>query len=243
MVAAGRCAVDIELGDTTTDSRDGGDGHANSHALDAAETDSEVLEQRVDNEGKDGREEDDRQGVEVVEQIIRRAVEGHGSGQVGGRSPNATVVEVVDGDVQEDLACRPGTADVSDKAVIPASCLPLLSQSGGPGSIPEALLPDHKLVLLAADQRDLEELAELGAHRGLLDDSLFNAEEDDDDQAIHDCRKKVCQPVTDIALCVGTLREGVGSVISWSPQETKITRKRTLFLPLALGITTLQAGE
>lgn len=103
VVAAGRGAVDAPLDQGADEAGEGGDGEADGEAGDAAELDAVAGEAGVEDVAEEGDGDDDGEGVEVVEEVVGRAVGDHRGALVGGYGADAAVVHDPDGEVEEDL--------------------------------------------------------------------------------------------------------------------------------------------
>lgn len=102
IVSARRGLVDVVLKDGIGHGADGGERKPKGHLADGAPLDSHPAKEGVEKMIHDGRDDDNRHGVEVIEEIVRNTVSLHtGSKGVGG-STKGTVVDVVDGEEAKD---------------------------------------------------------------------------------------------------------------------------------------------
>lgn len=72
--------VDVVLDDCCGDHGKGGEHEAEGHALDGCELDVLLAEEGVEEVVDDGYEDDEGDGVEVGDDVVGDAVEGHGGG-------------------------------------------------------------------------------------------------------------------------------------------------------------------
>lgn len=113
-VSAGRSLVNIVLDNGTTSSGDSGEGETEGDSADTAEFDVRLAKTGIDDVGQEGNEDDNGQGVEVAEEIVGCTCGYHGCTLGGGDGTNTTVVDVVDGEVEEDGASLEGPDDIVD---------------------------------------------------------------------------------------------------------------------------------
>lgn len=80
VVAAGGHLVDVVLHHSGGDHGHGGETETEGHTLQRGEVDADLSKARVDDSVQDGDHDDDGDGVEVLNQIVGRAVQLHGRG-------------------------------------------------------------------------------------------------------------------------------------------------------------------
>ena len=80
VLAADGGVVDVVLDDGCGDHCEGGEHEAEEHALDGGELDALLAEEGVEEVVDDGDEDDEGDGVEVSDDVVGDAVEGHGRG-------------------------------------------------------------------------------------------------------------------------------------------------------------------
>ena len=123
VVVAWAHLVDVVLKDTCIDHRNADDDEASRDALDGAEVDALPAQEGVDAVVEDGDEDDDRDGVQVLDQVVRSAVERHSGGHGAVVAVNLRVAEPEDGRPQEDLTRRGGTGHFADEIIVPREVL------------------------------------------------------------------------------------------------------------------------
>ena len=123
VVVAWAHLVEVMLKNTCVDHRSTNDHETSRNALDRAEIDTPPAQEWVDDVVKDGDEDDDRDGVQVLDQIVGSAVESHGCSHCTVVAVNLRVAEPEDRGPQEDLACRDGTRHFADELIVPGEIL------------------------------------------------------------------------------------------------------------------------
>lgn len=110
--------------------------------LDRGEIDSHPPESRVDDPIEDGDQDDDGDGVQVLDQVVGRSVQGHAGSDGTQVTIDLGVAQPVEREPTEDLAGFEGTSDFANELVVPGNpgrnC-PLLIGAGLSG-IPETRL-------------------------------------------------------------------------------------------------------
>ena len=115
--------VDIMLKDTRVDHRSTNDHEASRHALDGTEVDAFPAKEGVNHIVEDGDEDDDRDGVQVLDQVVGSAVERHSGSHGTVVAINLGVAEPKDRKPQEDLTCRDCSSHFSDELIVPGKVL------------------------------------------------------------------------------------------------------------------------
>ena len=111
--------VDVVLKDTCIDHRNTDNDEASRDALDGAEVDALPAQEGVDVVVEDGDEDDDRDGVQVLDQIVRSAVDRHSGGHGAAVAVNLRVAGPEGGCPQEGLTRRGGTGHFADELIVP----------------------------------------------------------------------------------------------------------------------------
>lgn len=161
--------VHAVLDNGADDTRDNSEDESKCHAVDTAELNSLALKVGVHELGHDRRYDDDSQRVKVVEKIVRRAVGSHGGTLVALHGADTAVVQVPDGDVEEDLDGFPRPLRIADVLLRPVDGFTLFGKRGGLDVIPEVLREDVAFALLQRADGDFGEAAQIGSD-GLLPD-------------------------------------------------------------------------
>jgi len=115
--------VDIVLKNTCVDHRSTNDHEASRNALNGAEVDAFSAEEWVNNVIEDGNEDDDRDGVQILDQVVGRAVQRHRRRH---RTEVAFILRVAEPKYrgpQEDLTRRDGTGHFADEIIVPGEVL------------------------------------------------------------------------------------------------------------------------
>lgn len=115
--------ADVVLENNCVDHRSTDDHEAGRNTLDGAEVDALPAQERVDDVVKDRDEDDDRDGVQVHDQVVGGAVERHSGGHSAVVAINLRVAEPEDRGPQEDLTRRDGTGDFADEIIVPSEVL------------------------------------------------------------------------------------------------------------------------
>lgn len=210
MVAARGSLVDAPLDDGADGGGDGGDEETEAQAADTAEADAVLAEEGVDAVVDDGDGDDDGERVEVGDEIIGGAVGGHGGGLRGRDTADTAVVEVVDGEEEEDLTGGEGTGDIVDETVGPGDGLvavggdALFREDGRLRRVPEAVAA-HALETAALEGHadDLEDVRQDGAIGRDLDGALVEHGENAGHHHVQDTRNQEGEPVSHVFLRVG----------------------------------------
>ncbi|CAH0027857.1 unnamed protein product [Clonostachys rhizophaga] len=163
--AVGVHLVDVVLHDGGGDHGEGGDDETGGHTLDGGGGEADLAEAGVDDVVEDGDHDDDRDRVEVLDDIVGDAVELHGAGLNGQVTGHLVVGEEEDGQEEEDLAGHETTADFVDPGVIVGHPGRALSSGDarGLGDIPVEL---EGLGAAADVPEHAQELGEQGAGGG-----------------------------------------------------------------------------
>lgn len=96
----------------------GGDQETNCHTLDGGERDTQLAETGVQKVINEGDHDDDRDRVQVLNNIVGNTVENHGGGLSGQVTGHLVVSQMEDGQVEEDLAGQETTLDFIDPGII-----------------------------------------------------------------------------------------------------------------------------
>ena len=115
--------VDIMLKDTRVDHRSADDHEASRNALDGTEVDAIPAKEWVNHMFEDGDEDDDRDGVQVLDQIVGSAVKRHSGSHGTVVAVNLGVAEPEDRKPQEDLTCRDCSSHFPDELIVPGEAL------------------------------------------------------------------------------------------------------------------------
>src|SRR5258706_8877068 len=115
--------VDIVLKNTSVDHRNTNDHEASRNAFDGTEVDAFPAKEGVNHVVEDGDEDDDRDGVQVQDQIIGSAVERHSSSHSTVVAVNLGVAEPEDRKPHEDLTRRDCTSHFPDELIVPGEVL------------------------------------------------------------------------------------------------------------------------
>ena len=139
---AGRPLVNELLKDGGVQHGESGDEETGVDTLDGREVDSELPETGVDEVVEDWDEDDDGDGVQVLDQVVGSSVQGHSGGDGTQVTIDLGVAQPEEGEPTEDLASLEGTSDFTNELVVPCD----LSRGGtlfvgtGLGDIPETRL-------------------------------------------------------------------------------------------------------
>lgn len=159
--------------------------------------------------GEDGDSNDDGQGVEVAEQVIGSTMGRHGPGLRGGDGTDTAIVDVVDGEVEEDGASLDGADDIINSLIGPCNLLTtegvdaLGTESRRVGLLPKSLDPESALALLDGYGADLDNILECGSIGCLLDQTFVQEPKQKREQEVDDAWLEECKPVTNVFLTVG----------------------------------------
>ena len=115
--------VDVVLKDTRVDHRSTDDHEASRNALDRTEVDAFPAKEGVNHIVEDGDEDDDRDGVQVLDQIVGSAVKRHSSSHSTVVAVNLGVAEPENRKPHEDLTCRDCTSHFPDELIVPGEVL------------------------------------------------------------------------------------------------------------------------
>ena len=116
-----------------------GDEETGVDTLDRGEVDPHPPESGVDDPIKDGDEDDDRDGIQVLNQIIGGSVQCHAGGNGTQVTIDLGVAQPEEGEPAKHLACLEGASDFTNELVVPGDlrrdCALLVG--AGLGDIPE----------------------------------------------------------------------------------------------------------
>jgi len=115
--------VDIVLKNTRVDHRGTNDYEASRNALNGAEVDAFSAEEGVNNVVEDGNEDDDRNGVQILDHVVGRAVQRHRRRHRTEVAVNLRVAEPKYRGPQEDLTRRDGSGHFADEIIVPGKVL------------------------------------------------------------------------------------------------------------------------
>jgi hypothetical protein len=115
----GRCSAE----EPCVDHRNTDDHEASRNALDGAEVDALSAKEGVNDVVEDRDEDDDRDGVQVLDQIVGSAVKRHSGSHGTVVAVNLGVAEPEDRKPQEDLTRRDGTGYFADELIVPSEVL------------------------------------------------------------------------------------------------------------------------
>src|SRR5262249_3385175 len=131
-----RKTVDIDLGHASCDHRQGGEGEAEGDALNGSEVDARLAECWVHDKVHEGDKDDDGDWVEVLDDVVRDAVEFHDTrdslvkGVVKGKASrnlrglrcqvpgHLSVCKPVEREVQKHSASLQATADLVNPGIV-----------------------------------------------------------------------------------------------------------------------------
>jgi len=119
-----------------------GDEETGVDTLDGGEVDSELPETGVDEVVENGDEDDDGDGVQVLDQIVGGSVQGHTGSDGTQVTIDLGVAQPEEGEPTEHLASLEGTGDFANELVVPGDTGGggTLFVCAGLGGIPEARL-------------------------------------------------------------------------------------------------------
>lgn len=118
LVTAGRGLVDVVLENGEAHCSNGGDDESEGHAGDGAESDAHLAETRVNEMVHDRDENDDGKRVEIIKDIVGHAVRCERRRLSVGSSTETTVVDLLDGEKQEDGTCAHGSSDILNELIV-----------------------------------------------------------------------------------------------------------------------------
>lgn len=166
--------VHTVLDNSTDNTRDNSEDETECHAVDTPELNPLALKVRVHELGHDRRYHDNGQRVEVVEKIVRGAVGSHGGTLVALHGTHAAVVQVPDGDVEEDLDGLPRPLRIANVLLRPVDGFALLGKRGRLDVVPEVLREDVAFALLQRADGDFGEARQIGSDWLLPDCTLIH---------------------------------------------------------------------
>jgi hypothetical protein len=111
--------VDVVLENARVDHRGTNDHEAHRNALDGAEVDAPAAQEGIDDVVEDGDEDYDRDGVQILDQVVWSAIECHSSSHGTIVPIYLRVAEPENREPQEDLARRDGTGYFADELIVP----------------------------------------------------------------------------------------------------------------------------
>lgn len=184
------------LSDSGVSHREGDDDESERDTGDRTELDVRLAQRRVDDAVEYRDQNDNRDGVEVLHEIVGDSMTVHLLGLRDEVVGELTVAEPVDGVEEEDLAGGEGSLDLLDVQVVPwdADVAVHSGQVGRLGSVHVAVLDHH-------------ECAPEGVGNDALlwwsdDDEFLGEEEDGDADDEHAETHQVCGPESDVQLHV-----------------------------------------
>ena len=171
-----------------------------------------LADRRVDEEVEDRNEDDESDGVEVVDQIVWNTVELHGRGHGGQIADHLVVRQPVKGQPGEDLASVESTSDLVDPCIVDPSeevgCV--FSQTARLDSLPEVVSLEVfdrlervcRPAALACEAEGLESFRQdrLGWWLELVE--LLAADEDDWSNEEQECRQRISKPESNVSFSV-----------------------------------------
>jgi hypothetical protein len=176
---------------------------AEEDTSDGAEVDSKSAESGVDEQVHDGDEDDQSDGVDVLQEIVGDTVQLHFRGLRDEIVEHLVVADPVDGEEDEDSASDQRTADFIDKEIVPVGLVLVTSNTflvRGLGGF-EGAIAD-------TDPDDLEGVEDDGA-TGRAGDVAFAANDQDEDGEEEDAKgKEESSPETDVGFELGGCHRG-----------------------------------
>ena len=118
LAAARRLLVDVSLYDRSPDHGHGAEEETDGDLLDRSESDAGLAESRVEEEVANGNEDDEREGIEVLEDIVGQAVELHRSSLRDQVVVELVVCEPVEREPEEHGAGGPTTSNLVDPCIV-----------------------------------------------------------------------------------------------------------------------------
>ena len=118
---ARRLFVDELLENGCVQHRKSGDEETGVDALDGGEVDSHLPKAGVDDSVKDGDEDDDGDGVQVLNQVVGSPVQRHASGNSTQVTIDLRVAQPEEGEPAKDFAGFEGTSNFADELVVPCN--------------------------------------------------------------------------------------------------------------------------
>jgi hypothetical protein len=97
---------------------EGGDQETDCHTLDGGEGDTQLAETRVQKVINERNHDDDRDGVQVLNDIVGNTVENHGGGLSGEVTGHLVISQMENRQVKEDLAGHQTTTDLIDPGIV-----------------------------------------------------------------------------------------------------------------------------
>jgi hypothetical protein len=166
---------------------------AEEDTSDGAEVDSESAESGVDEQVHDGDKDNQRDGIDVLQEIVGDAVQLHFRGLRDKIVEHLVVADPVDGEEDEDSASDQRTADFIDKEIVPVSLVLVPSNAflvRGLGGFESAIAD--------TDPDDLEGVENDGA-TGRAGDVSFAANDQDKDGEEKDAKgEEIGSPETNV---------------------------------------------
>lgn len=122
------------------------------------------------------------------QQIVGSPIRSHRRSLVARHATDTAIIQVPDGDVQEDLDGLPGALGVADILLGPRSGSVTFGQRGGLHIVPEVLSEEVSLARLQRGGGDLDEARQVGALRRLPNGPLVHHGQQDRQKEVHDSR-------------------------------------------------------
>lgn len=188
VAVAGAGTVDNVLDDSGVGEADCSEEESDGDAGNGLELDLHFTQDRVDDHVQDGDEDDDRDGVEVLHQIVRHSVALHLTSLGNEVARELGVADPEDGVEGKDLAGSERTLQFLDEVVVPGYRLGL-SVGLAPGGLRGVGVTGHD------HQTDgLEGVGNDGSLRGADNVELLGNDQHDNADAEHEETHEVCSP-------------------------------------------------
>ena len=206
IVSTGGGLVDVVLEDGIGHGADGGEGKTKRHLADGAPLDSLLAEEGIEHMVDEGCDDDNSNGVEVVEEIVGDAVSLHAGSEGVGGSTKGAVVDVEDGEEAEDSGRLECATNIVDEGVIVRVCLGAAGSdaNAGLGGVPESLAADGlDATVRKSLAENLEHVAKIGTSGRLLDQAGVQVPQQGREQQVDDGGDEIGGPVADKSGQVG----------------------------------------
>jgi len=157
----------------------------------------EAVKDGVDDVREERGGEDDNEGVDVVEEVVGGAVSGHGGALASGDGADAAVVEVVEGEEEDEhLAGGDGAAGYVYLLVGPGYVTGRWLGRGWLCEVPEVTGPEFAFAAAECEEDDLEESGELGLSPGCWcsGDAVAEEEQEEREGQVDGAGGEECQP-------------------------------------------------
>lgn len=209
------------------------------YSLDWSEIESSLADRWVDEEVEDGNEDDERDRVEVVDQVVRHTIQLHRGGHGSQIADHLIVSQPVKGQPGEDFAGVETTSDLVDPCIVDASeeFGGVVSQTAGLDSLPKVVALEvlDRLervcgpATLAGEAEGFEGFREdrLGWWLELVES--LAADEDDGSNKEQERRQRISKPKSNVSLSVDhSNRSGERSEVDHQVEVQEDTRVRDL---------------